>query len=45
MSKFRIIPSIEQLLQRDTIIKLETNYGHRTVMEALRQETEALSRR
>jgi len=42
MSKFRIIPSIEQLLQRDTIIKLETNYGHRTVMEALRQETEAL---
>mgnify|MGYP001482374518 CR=1 FL=1 len=42
MSKFRIIPSIEQLRQRDTVIKLETKYGHRAVMEALRKETETL---
>lgn len=42
MSNFRIIPSIEQLRQRDTVMKLETSYGHRTVIEALRTETEAL---
>ena len=42
MSKFRIIPSIEQIRQRDTVIKLETKYGHRAVMEALRKETETL---
>ena len=42
MSNFRIIPSIEQLRQRDTVMKLETSYGHRAVIEALRTETEAL---
>ena len=42
MSKFRIIPSIEKLRQRDTVMKLETSYGHRNVIDALRKETEAL---
>ena len=42
MSKFRVIPSIDQLRQRDAVRDLEDRYGHRTVVAALRDATETL---
>ena len=42
MSKFRVIPSIEQLRQRDTVRHLEDRYGHGSVVAALRSATEIL---
>jgi len=42
MSKFRIIPSIDQLRQRDTVRDLENRYGHQIVVAALRDATEVL---
>lgn len=41
MSKFQVIPSIEQLRQRAAVRNLEDRYGHRPVVAALRAETEA----
>ena len=45
MSKFRVIPSIEQLRQRDAVRDLEDQYGHQPVVAALRAETDALRSR
>jgi len=42
MSDFRIIPSIEQLRQRDAMQALETRYGRTSLVDALREETAAL---
>ena len=42
MSKLRVIPSIDQLRQRDAVRDLEDRYGHRTVVAALRDATETL---
>src|SRR5919198_6575704 len=42
MSDFRIIPSIEQLRQREAMRALETRYGRAALVEALRAETAAL---
>lgn len=42
MSKFRVIPSIEQLRQRDAVRHLEDRYGHGPVVAALRSATEML---
>ena len=42
MSNRRVIPSIEQLRQRDSVRVLETQYGERSVVDALREETDAL---
>src|SRR5579864_4817832 len=42
MTDFRIIPSVEQLRQRDTMQALETRYGRNAVVDALREETGAL---
>ena len=42
MSKFRVIPSIDQLRQRDAVRDLETRYGHQPVVAALRDATETL---
>jgi L-seryl-tRNA(Ser) seleniumtransferase len=42
MSDFRVIPSIEQLRQRDAMRALETRYGRSALIEALRAETAAL---
>lgn len=39
---FRVIPSIEQLRQRDAMRTLESRYGHDALVEALRAETLAL---
>jgi L-seryl-tRNA(Ser) seleniumtransferase len=42
MSDFRIIPSIEQLRQRQAMRALETRYGRAALIDALRAETAAL---
>ena len=44
MSKFRVIPSIEQLRQRAAVRSLEAEYGRQAVVAALRETTEALRR-
>src|SRR5262252_5697721 len=41
----RVIPSIEQLRQRDAMRALETRYGRAALVEALRAETTALRER
>src|SRR5689334_117196 len=45
MSDLRVIPSIEQLRQRDTMRALETRYGRSALIEALRAETATLRER
>ena len=45
MSKFRVIPSIDQLRQRDAVRDLEDRYGHQPVVAALRDATEKLRSR
>src|SRR5436309_3067489 len=42
MADFRIIPSVEQLRQRDAMRALETRYGRAALVDALRAETTAL---
>ena len=42
MSDLRVIPSIEQLRQRDAMRALETRYGRAALLDALRAETAAL---
>src|ERR671939_799498 len=42
MSDFRIIPSVEQLRQREAMRALETRYGRHALVDALRAETGAL---
>ena len=42
---FRVIPSVEQLRQRDTMRALEARYGHDVLVDALRAETAALRQR
>jgi len=42
---FRVIPSIEQLRQRDLVRALERAYGHDAVVTALREEADALRQR
>jgi L-seryl-tRNA(Ser) seleniumtransferase len=42
MSDLRVIPSIEQLRQRDAMRALETRYGRPALVDALRAETAAL---
>lgn len=38
-NKFRVIPSVEQLRQRDAVRLLEVRFGREAVIEALREET------
>jgi L-seryl-tRNA(Ser) seleniumtransferase len=45
MSTFRVIPSIEQLLQRDAVRALAQRYGREAVTEALRGEADSLRQR
>ncbi len=45
MPDFRVIPSIEQLRQRDRVQALVARYGHGPVVQALREETDGLRRR
>jgi L-seryl-tRNA(Ser) seleniumtransferase len=45
MTDFRIIPSVEQLRQREAMQALETRYGRTAVVDALREETGALRER
>ncbi|MEK6631594.1 MAG: L-seryl-tRNA(Sec) selenium transferase [Acidobacteriota bacterium] len=45
MADLRVIPSIEQLRQRPAIRALVERFGHAAVVQALREETEALRRR
>jgi L-seryl-tRNA(Ser) seleniumtransferase len=45
MSDLRVIPSIEQLRQRETMRALETRYGRDALLDALRGETAALRAR
>ncbi len=45
MAEFRIIPSIEQLRKRERVQGLVARYGHDAVVQALREETDALRRR
>ncbi len=45
MSDFRIIPSIEQLRQREAMRALETRYGRTALLDALRAETSDLRER
>src|SRR5262245_15737548 len=45
MSDLRVIPSIEQLRQREAMRALETRYGRTALVEALRAETTALRER
>jgi L-seryl-tRNA(Ser) seleniumtransferase len=45
MSDLRVIPSIEQLRQRDVMRALETRYGRSAVIDALRAETATLRER
>jgi L-seryl-tRNA(Ser) seleniumtransferase len=45
VTDFRIIPSIEQLRQRDGMRALETRYGRHALLDALRAETGALRAR
>ena len=42
MSDLRVIPSIEQLRQRDAMRALETRYGRGALLDALRAETAGL---
>src|SRR3954463_5646637 len=42
MSERRVIPSIEQLRQREAMRALETRYGRAALVDALRAETAAL---
>ncbi len=42
MSELRVIPSIEQLRQRETMRALETRYGRTALVDALRAETAGL---
>ena len=42
MSKYGVIPSIEQLRQRDAVRLLEARYGHDATVDGLREETESL---
>jgi L-seryl-tRNA(Ser) seleniumtransferase len=42
MSDLRVIPSIEQLRQRDAMRALETRYGRTALLDALRAETAGL---
>ena len=42
MSDRRVIPSIEQLRQRNEIRRLESQYGRDTTLRALRAEAAAL---
>ena len=37
-NKFRVIPSVEQLRQRDAVRLLEVRFGHEAVVDALREE-------
>jgi L-seryl-tRNA(Ser) seleniumtransferase len=39
MSDFRVIPSVEQLRQREAMRTLETRYGRAALLDALRDET------
>ncbi|HEY7287270.1 MAG TPA: L-seryl-tRNA(Sec) selenium transferase [Vicinamibacterales bacterium] len=45
MSDLRVIPSIEQLRQREAMRALETRYGRGALIDALRAETAALRER
>jgi L-seryl-tRNA(Ser) seleniumtransferase len=45
MSDLRVIPSIEQLRQREAMRALETRYGREALLDALRGETAALRSR
>src|SRR6187431_3099308 len=45
MSDFRVIPSVEQLRQRESMQALETRYGRAAVIDALRGETGELRER
>ena len=38
MSSYRVIPSVDQLRRRPSVIALETQYGHAAVVDALRTE-------
>ena len=42
MSKFRVIPSVEQLRRRDGVRRLEARYGRYPLIAALREEAETL---
>jgi len=42
MLKFQLIPSIEQLRQRQVVRRLETQYGGRSVVAVLREMTDSL---
>jgi L-seryl-tRNA(Ser) seleniumtransferase len=44
MPDYRVIPSIERLRQRPALRELEASYGHEAVVEALREEVDALRR-
>ena len=45
MADFRVIPSIEQLRQREAVRALEEEYGRDAIVRALREETAALRAR
>jgi L-seryl-tRNA(Ser) seleniumtransferase len=45
MSDFRVIPSVEQLRQREAMRALETRYGRAALLDALRDETSELRHR
>src|SRR6185503_17902632 len=45
MSDLRVIPSIEQLRQREAMRALETRYGRAALLDALRAETGDLRER
>jgi L-seryl-tRNA(Ser) seleniumtransferase len=45
VTDFRVIPSVEQLRQRDAMRALETRYGRAALLDALREETADLRHR
>ena len=45
VANFRLIPSIEQLRQREHVRALEARYGREAIVEALREEAAALRQR
>jgi L-seryl-tRNA(Ser) seleniumtransferase len=45
VTDFRVIPSVEQLRQREAMRTLETRYGRAAVLDALRDETADLRQR
>jgi L-seryl-tRNA(Ser) seleniumtransferase len=45
MADFRVIPSIEQLRQREAVRALERDYGRDAIVRALREETDAIRAR